>query len=192
MSNRQPSVGGRLRRSIASAMLCLGGVGLAVAAPAAVAAADPAPAVTAPTVTTAACTDGHWPASVQGRPRFSAGSAAGDYIWHDANGWHLRVTHVGHRRVVFSGTISADQPITVQGVLLEKNDHFTLSADKLSLTYRFVNYGRIDGLNFRTACASTVTFLGNMSGHKLGVRRIWIGHDRRHPLENPFTIARLI
>ena len=201
MTTGQSTTVWRIRRATASALLALGGLGLAVAAPAGAAAAEPvapgavadaAPAIAATPATTTVCDDGHWPTTVQGRPRFAAGSPAGDYLWHDARGWHLRVTHVGSRRVVFSGTISADQPITVNGVLLEKNDHFTLSADKLSLSYRFVNYGRIDGLNFRTACASSVTFLGKVAGHDLGVRRIWIGHHRRHPLKNPFTISRVV
>src|SRR3954451_7459986 len=37
---------------------------------------------------TAGCTGGAWPLSVQGMPAFHAGSLAGDQIWHSATGWH--------------------------------------------------------------------------------------------------------
>jgi hypothetical protein len=189
MFHRHSSTATRLRRSLASALLGLSVLGTAFAVPAGVGAAAPVPA----TATTAAvtCDAGHWPASVQGRPRFHAGSRAGDYIWHDATGWHLRVTHAGSRAVVFSGAITSDTPLDVKGVRLEKRDHFTVSADKLTVTYRFVNHGRIDGLDFKTACASQLTFLGKMGGRKLPTARIWLGHNGRHPLENPFVILRI-
>ena len=53
------------------------------------------------------CTGGPWPYAVQGMPAVHAGSAAGDYLWHDATGWHLRVTHPGTYGLGFSGTIRA-------------------------------------------------------------------------------------
>ena len=42
---------------------------------------------------------------------------------------------------------------------LEKGDTITLSADKKTLTYKFNNYGRIDGIDFKTACAQRLTIL---------------------------------
>jgi hypothetical protein len=180
----------RLRRSLASGLLGLSALGIAFAGPAGVAAAGPAPA-TATITTATTCDEGHWPASVQGRPRFHDHSRAGDYIWHDRTGWHLRVTHPGSRGVVFSGTITSDTPLTVKGVRLEKRDQFTVSADKLSVSYRFVNHGWIDGIDFKTACASQLTFLSKMGGRNLPTSRIWLGHNGRHPLENPFVILRI-
>ena len=65
----------------------------------------------------AACPDTHWPAAVQGMPtNLHAGARGGDYFWHDKNGWHLRVTHHGKRKVVFTGRIVSSTPITVTGV----------------------------------------------------------------------------
>jgi hypothetical protein len=157
-------------------------------APATSFAASPSPATTA----TAACTDGHWPASVQGRPTsLHAGGGAGDYIWHSISGWHLRVTHANSTRRVFTGRIVASAPLTVTPARLEPGDWIALSADKLTITYKFYNYGRIDGLDFTTACAHRVTFRGSMSATKLPTGRIWIGYHNRHPLENPFVIVRV-
>jgi len=73
---------------------------------------------------------------------------------------------------------------------LETGDTFTLSADKLTLTYRFVNHGRIDGLDFRTACATHLRIAGSMAGARLPTGRIWLGARGRHPLQNPFVILR--
>lgn len=160
------------------------GLSLALLAPAAAAAATT-------TTDTTTCT-GRWPASVQGKPTmYKAGARAGDYLWHDSRGWHLRVTKVTSAKAVFTGRIRSDTPLTVSGVLLEKGDTFTLSADKLTLTYRFANYGHIDGLDFRTACAGRLGIYGTMDGKPLPISRIWIGARGHHPLQNPFAIVKI-
>lgn len=141
-------------------------------------------------LSTTACAGGSWPLSVQGMPVVHAGSAAGDYLWHDATGWHLRVTHASTVGFVFSGTIRANRPLHVTGYRLESADRFTVSADRLTVTYRFVNHGRLDGLNFITDCATRLAVGGRMNGALLPVRRIWIGRAGRHPLQNPFVILR--
>jgi hypothetical protein len=146
---------------------------------------------TVTTTTSATCDEGRWPASAQGQPlTLRAGARAGDYLWHSTTGWHLRVTHPGSARVVFSGTVVSNAPLTVSGYRLEAGDRFSLSADKLTLTYRFANHGRIDGLDFRTACATHLRVRGSMAGLKLPIGRIWIGRAGRHPLQNPFVILR--
>ncbi len=171
--------------------LALGTVALAIGliAPATTFAATPAAVATDGSSATA-CTAGAWPAAVQGMPAVHAGSAAGDYLWHDATGWHLRVTHVGTAGITFSGTIRANQKLHVTGFRLERGDAFRVSADGLSVSYRFVNHGALDGLNFTTACATRLGVSGRMSGALLPVRRIWVGHAGRHPLQNPFVIVR--
>ncbi len=98
--------------------------------------------------------------------------------------------NVRSRRVVFSGKIISNTPLTVAPYRFESGDSFALSADRLTLTYRVVNYGRIDGLDFRAACATRLWFRGSMAGTKLPTSRIWIGRTGRHPLQNPFVILR--
>jgi hypothetical protein len=167
----------------------------AMAMPVSMAAATTTTAATAAPstpLTATTCTDGHWPASVQGVPTlFHAGARGGDYIWHDARGWHLRVTHAGTAGVVFSGRIVSSAPLDAVPVKLEGRDYVALSADRKVITYRMVNYGRIDGFDFRTACAQRLSFLGNMAGSRLSPARIWIGHNNRHPLQNPFIVTRV-
>ena len=180
----------RSRRLALSGLLSLSAVAGALFIPAATFAATPmTPPTAAPATTT--CNEGRWPVSVQAQPvTLKAGARAGDYLWHTGTGWHLRVTHAGTAPVVFSGTIVSNKALTVVPFRLEAGDTFTLSADKLTLTYRFANHGRIDGLDFRTACATRLRVSGSMAGAKLPTGRIWLGHWGRHPLQNPFVILR--
>ena len=175
-----------------------GVVGLATAAalvvaPVGVAASTGSNAATSATVVTSTtCTDGSWPSSVQGRPlTFRAGATGGEYVWHDLYGWHVRVTHPGTGRVVFSGTVVSSAPLDATPVKLEKNDLVTVSTDRRTISFRLVNYGGIDGFDFRTACAKSLGFGVRGDGVRLPTWRIFIGRYDRHPLENPFAVRRL-
>ena len=66
-----------------------------------------------------------------------------------------------------------------------RGDTITLSTDKKTLTYTFHNFGKIDGLDFKTACAQRLRFSAGINGRKLAPSRIWLGHNGLHPLENP-------
>jgi hypothetical protein len=177
----------RTRRLALSGLLTTSALCASLFIPAAMFAAGPAAA----TATATTCSETHWPASVQGMPTtLKAGARAGDYLWHNARGWHLRSTHPGHAKVIFTGRIVSDTPMTVAPYRLEKNDRLTLSADKLTLTYRFANAGYIDGFDFRTACAHKLVVGGSMAGARLPTGRIWIGRSGKHPLQNPFAILR--
>lgn len=182
---------GRAGRAVARA-LAVATLALGLALPTSAFAASPAAGTSVATdgAGSTACPGGAWPTFVQGAPAFRAGSPAGDYLWHDATGWHLRVTHASTSRVVFSGTIRANKPIHVTAARLEAEDRFTVSADGLSVTYRFVNHGGLDGIDFTTECATRIGVAGRLNGSLLPVRRIWIGHAGRHPLQNPFVIYR--
>ena len=124
--------------------------------------------------------------------RLHAGAKGGDYIWHDARGWHVRVTHHGSGKVIFAGKIVSSAPMTVTPFRLENRDGITLSADKLTLTYRFRNYGRIDGFDVKTNCAQRLVIASSMAGHKLPVGRIWLGRQGVHPLENRFVLVKVV
>jgi hypothetical protein len=184
----------KLRLSIAAGALAISGLAAALA-PVTTLAATPAATAAGTAVsasTTATTCTGHWPRAVQGVPTaWHSGARAGDYIWHDSAGWHFRVTHATSSRVVFSGTIVSSQPLADAPVKLEGRDFVALSADRRTITYRLYNYGHVDGFNFRTECGQSLRFTGFMSGNKLALNRIVIGHDNRHPLQNPFTITRV-
>ena len=53
------------------------------------------------------------------------------------------------------------------------------------------NYGKVDGLNFRTDCARRLAFAGSMGSSKLPIGRIWVGRGNHHPLQNPFAVVRV-
>jgi len=184
----------KVRLSIAAGALAVSGLASALA-PVVTLAATPAAAadgsVASATTVATNCT-GHWPRAVQGVPTaWHSGARGGDYIWHDVNGWHFRVTHATSSRVVFSGTIVSSEPLAEAPVKLEGRDFVALSADRITITYRLYNYGKVDGFNFKTACAPSLKFTGFRSGVKLPVSRIWVGHDNKHPLQNPFIVTRV-
>lgn len=135
--------------------------------------------------------DGAWPAEVNGRPKgFDAGDTGGVYLWHDNDGWHLRVTHKGHAERVFSGTISTPGRIFAERVHDERADRLSVGPNRHELSFRFTNYGYIDGVDFRTACAPKLVVNLRSDGRSLPIERIFIGRDGSHPLSDPFVIQR--
>ena len=163
----------------------------ATASVTAVAAIAPAGAYAGDTATGATTTCGALPAWTHGRPAdVHVRATAGDYLWHDSNGWHLRVTHHTRTRMVFAGRIVASSPITFTRVRDERRDKTALSADGKTLTFRFVNFGGIDGVDFSDACATTAQFAFAIDGHRTPLSRVFIGAHSTRPQSNPFTITR--
>ena len=172
----------RLHR-LATAAVTVGAVAVGVVAPVTVY-ADSGTSTSAP-----AC--GALPSYVEGRPAdLHVRGAAGDYLWHDGSGWHLRVTHRTTRRMVFSGVIVASSPLTYQRVRDEARDKVTLSSDGTKLAFRFVNHGGIDGVDFTDSCASTMKVALAVNGHRLGRNHIYIGAQSARPDHDPFEISR--
>jgi hypothetical protein len=154
--------------------------------------AGPAPASSAPSATAQACDRGPWGLRVQGAPAdFESGARGGDYLWHDAAGFHLRVTHQDDNRIVYTGDITSPTPMRIDPVKLEKGDVAQLSADHRTLTFAFADYGHIDGVDFHTDCAShlTVTDL-NAGNDRLTADRVYLGEYKLHPAQVPFTVRR--
>src|SRR5580693_4378445 len=90
--------------ALAAGTLTVGGAGAWLALPSGTTAAAPSvqlsstnaglDVATSPTSASTACETESWPASATGKPAGDvAGGAKGFYLWHDANGWHLEVTH---------------------------------------------------------------------------------------------------
>jgi hypothetical protein len=159
-------------------------------------AASPAGAATPAAVTQASCSTGRLPTAVLGDPKVRAGQSAGAYLAHgtgaasERTGYALAVTHPGSRPVVFTGTVTSSAPITYVKVRDERHDAVRLSADHKTLTYRFVNYGGIDGVAFRADCARTVTFNAALNYRKLPASQVFLGAQRVHPSSVPFTVER--
>jgi hypothetical protein len=128
-----------------------------------------------------------WPAWTNGRPARDPGVR----LWHDTDGWHLRVTHKAIHDRVFSGVIQTRGTLVgVHSVRLEKNDYVKVGSDGHTLRFRFNNYGGTDGIDFGTHCAPFLRFGFTTDGHVLAPAHISIGAAGRHPAHNPFVIRR--
>ncbi len=165
------------------------GTGAAPAGPttAGTAATDPGTGPAEPT-----CGLGRWDARVQGAPLgFAGGDRAGDYLWHDATGFHLRVTHRGDRKDVFTGVITSNRKLALRPVRLEGRDTVTLSADRYSIQFRFYDYGHVDGIDFGTDCATRLV-VGDLrvDGARLSAGRVYLGQRQAHPAQVPFQLTR--
>ena len=152
---------------------------------------------TAVATTSTACkvvTDDHWPDIVQGQPNgIDPKTTAATYMWHDGNGWHIRVTHHGTNLRTFSGQLSTTGTFAnVSPVHLEKSDQFQVSSDHKVITFLFKNYGFIDGVNFHTRCAPSIAVGFQSDGANSPTSKIVIGHTGAHPPTNPFVISRVV
>jgi hypothetical protein len=164
---------------LVSAALALGSTGVAQAAETAT---DPAPSTCLPENH-----DDTWPAGAEGRAPLDAPVR----VWHDTNGWHVRVTHRTLRDRTFSGAIhTRGELIDVQAVKLEGNDTLKVSDDKHTIRFRFNNYGHVDGFDFKTHCAPSLQFGFLSNGRVVPRRAIAIGARGLHPRTNPFSISR--
>ncbi len=131
--------------------------------------------------------DDAWPLLVNGRPARDPGVR----VFHDATGWHVRVTHNTLHDRVFSGEIATRGALVdVHAVRLEKNDYLKVGADHHTLVFRFNNYGGVDGFDFATHCAPALEFGFASDGHVLAPSRISIGAGGHSPAHDPFVIER--
>jgi len=143
----------------------------------------------------ASCTmqkDDKWPSWVQGQPAgINPKTSTAVDIWHDSNGWHIRVTHHSTNLRTFSGQLVTTGAFTgVRARHLEKSDTFQVSKDKHDITFLFKNYGFIDGLDFFTHCAPSIQFALQSDGKTSPPSKIIIGNGKVHPASDPFVISR--
>jgi hypothetical protein len=110
-------------------------------------------------------------------------------VWHDASGWHVRVTHRSLHERTFSGAVrTSGEFVDVDRVKLERSDTLKVSADKHTIAFRFHNYGAIDGFNFNAIDAPSLKFGFLSDGRVVPPRYIGIGATGRHPAHDPFVI----
>lgn len=178
------------RRAAASgAALALAASFAVAATPAAQAAVVAADSTT--TTTTTPCATGSLPSSITGRPSgFTAGLPAGYWVWKDRYGWHLRVTHAGDARKVFTGSITSSDPMRSVSSRTESGDRVLRSADRRTVSFVFTNYGGVDGLDFAPGCSQDITLKLAIGGAKADPVTIRLGGTQENPASNPFTISR--
>ncbi len=136
--------------------------------------------------------DDTWPKWIDGVPDgIDPHTTAATYMWHNSDGFHIRVTHRTDNRRTFSGQLTtAGIFVNTSAVRLERGDQFQVSPDKHSITFLFKNYGGIDGVNFHTRCAPSLHIAFQSDGKTTNPNHIVIGRNNRHPKNNPFTIVR--
>jgi hypothetical protein len=140
-------------------------------------------------------TDAHWPGYVQGRPDGFDAHDDGAYMWHGSGGWSVRVSHPvlpgKANRVVFTGAITSRGQIGhVTRVRNEKNDMVKVVNNGHTLEFRFVNFGGIDGVDFRTTCTPGLAVGLRIDKSSLPTKFIHLGDKKVHPGSNPFGIRR--
>ena len=150
-----------------------------------VAGASPAAAAAEPR-----CDEGHWPATVQGKPvSFEQGGAAGYYVWHDSDGWHLRTTTPADRPHSFAGKIvSSDDIRVVRQVRDEGADRLSLNGG--TITFSLVTYDGVDGIDFKVGCTESVSFALEANGRTAPASNIWLGATGT-ARTNPFRVHRV-
>jgi hypothetical protein len=144
--------------------------------------------------TTNTCDRAPWELRVQGRPHhLDGGDRGGVYVWHDTNGFHLRVTHRTTERVVFSGVVTSSAPMRMEPVKLEYGDVAHLSPDHRDIAFAFSNHGHIDGIDFHTDCARTLTVSHLYADvRRLSANRVYLGATKVNPAHVPFVVHRLV
>ncbi len=144
-----------------------------------------------PVSETTGCTHGVWPDEVQGRPAtLEPGAARGLYLWHDDHGWHAFVTHPGDHPVLFKATVQSSGRIYGVERVSERGDDVTVNPSRTAVRLRAVNFGHLDGMAFRTACAQRITVSGTINGRPIQAGEVFLGADGSHPTSVPFVIER--
>jgi hypothetical protein len=133
-----------------------------------------------------------WPPVVTGIHRPAAHAAEGFYLGVNGSTWSLIVAHPGTGRVVFAGTVTLNAGAfrNVTPVQLEGDDSVHVSHQ--ILTFRFIDFGDIDGVRFATTIAATsITFTLTIDGHPATARLIYLGGTPTHPRHgSPLTFRR--
>jgi hypothetical protein len=152
-----------------------------------------APAVVSPAPASAStsCPNGMWSPTFQGRPAsLTPGAAAGVYLWHDGDGWSLRVTHPGSSRMVVTGTIDSSREITAVTRALESNDRVTFNSARAKINFRLENKGRIDGIDFKVGCSERITISARINGAPASTVQFHLGAGGVAPTSVPFVAER--
>ena len=184
----------------------------APAAPPAATAPDPVPATataaqpssgSSPAPTGKRCDDSAWKGpdgiNVEGRPDgLDAGDRGAVYVWHAADGWHLRATDVKATDHHYTGTIALSPHAvftSFRTVRLEQEDSIRVTGDNV-LHYSFNTHNGIDGIDFRvSACdgnrdTERMTFNLAYNGNDEDPGRVMLGDKKQHPKTGHFAVTR--
>jgi hypothetical protein len=151
------------------------------------------------------CDDGSWRGpdgiNVEGRPRgLDAGDRGSVYLWHNADGWHLRTTDITNDAHHYTGAIALSDGARFTSfapVRLEHGDRVWVDGTN-TLHYDFTTYNGVDGINFTvSACDGArdhelMRFTMDINGHEDDPSRIALGANKQHPDSATFTVTRTV
>jgi hypothetical protein len=137
------------------------------------------------------CKTGALPVDIIGSPAVKAQAGLGVYLWHGKTGYALRVTHPGKEKVTFTGTITVTNKISaVRKFRLEKADSLKVGPKRHTLTFRFTNYGYLDGISFAAGCSKDVKVSLSIDGKQATPNQVFLGKNKVQPTSVPFRIER--
>jgi len=117
-----------------------------------------------------------WPPTVTGIYRPHPHSPEGYYLGASGSTWSLLVTHPGGRKVTFTGTITLNAGAFRHVTQVDHETGDSVHVHGTTLTFRFTNYGYLDGVSFATTpAAATITFTLTINGHPATARQIYLG-----------------
>ncbi len=126
----------------------------------------------------------------QGKPTFTAGAALGAYVWHDADGQHVRFTTVENKVVRrFSGKVCGQEIAAVQPVRADVGDGIRVGPDGHCVMFDFKTNAGVDGFDFRMPEGDLVYDL-NIDGAPMPVNKVHIGSTGTSPKNSPFSLNR--
>lgn len=128
-----------------------------------------------------------WPAKSEGKPVINVGAETGYFIWHDTNGWHLRVTTDGGTRS-FSGRIITRGNIRLNNRVAVESPDYVRKVRPQVIEFKLRNSGAIDGFDFSTSGAF-LRFNLLLDGKRAPVSQIYTGSGRFNPPRNPMVIS---
>ena len=150
----------------------------------------------------AACDATRWVGAIspEGRPDgLDAGDAGAVYVWHDADGWHVRSTDQRPTDHHYTGTIRL-QPVAanftaIRTVRDERDDKVFVDGSNV-LHYDFHTFASIDGVDFRVTCQGgrradleRLAFHTDFDGHPIA-DRVRIGDSKQSPRTADFAFTR--
>ena len=131
-----------------------------------------------------------WQSRLEGNPVVTDSSALGYYVWHDADGLHVR-THGPGAEHFFTARFHTDGVISnVTGVRLEADDQNYIENGGHDLVINYHTYDGIDGVNFDIDGGTVLTGEANLDSTPISTSEIFLGATEENPRHNPFTLPR--
>ena len=115
------------------------------------------------------------------------------YLWHDADGWHLRTTARRNRN--FTGVIRVKDAKIASCVSIglrndrqkTTTDAWQVNNDRNELQFKFVTGKLSDGFDLAVKGDDGQIEFDLKIDNQSNPKEIFIGRDRKHPSKSPFT-----